>query len=95
MSAQLHVTQLGSMTKLLHFSFEPTFSYVMLVTDLELKAQRLKCSFCPHTASSCFSSSLAQHLSTHILSGQRDLSIFLPSRGTSIGWAGTTGAGVT
>lgn len=40
--------------KLLHFSFEPTFSYVMLVTDRELKAQRLKSSFYPQHSKQLF-----------------------------------------
>lgn len=56
---------------LLHFGFQLTFFCVMLLTDLELKVQKLRSSFYPHRANSHFTSTLVQQVSTHNPPGQR------------------------
>lgn len=68
------------MTKFLHLSFEPTFSYVMLVTDLELKAQKARVFLLPPHSKQLFQLPTGAGCFTHILSGQRGLSNLLLSK---------------
>lgn len=66
-----------------NFNFEPAFSYVMVVTDLEIKSPETPISLLPPHSKQLF----------QVPTSAAFLGIFLPSKGS--GWIHATGAGVT